>query len=134
MPAHRVIARLDLAFVDRGAEARDLRAVPLSVKREYLYRKSTAQLLVADRGVVLASIGAQLDDVVLVAAAEVCRDAGGILAAESVVGRPLDDVILVVAERRVVANALLNHIHGRPRIAARTVELVDRPEQMRTSP
>ena len=29
---------------------------------------------------------------------------------------------------------LLNHIHGRPRIAARTVELVDRPEQMRTSP
>ena len=126
----RVIARLDLAFVDRGGKARDLRAVPLGVKREYLYRKSAAQLPVADHGVVLASIGAQLDDVVLVAAAKVCRDAGGILAAESVVGRPLDDVILVVAERRVVANAFFDHIHGCPRIATRTVELVDRPEQI----
>lgn len=67
---------------------------------------------------------------VLVATAEVCRDAGGILAAESVVGRPLDNVILVVAERRVAANALFNHIHDCPRIAARTVELVDRPEQI----
>ena len=109
-----VIIHLDLTVIDRGAEARDFRAVPLCVKREYLYRKGAAQLPVADHGVVLAPIGTQLDDVVLVTTAEVCRDAGCVLAAESVVGGALDDVILVVAERRVVANALFNHIHGCP--------------------